>query len=96
MNYYNEVSKRVFKCFLCGRENPFDCDYDPTGDYVERTNPNFLVDGPSGYCSLSLSVYNEIPPEKVFIFLVDISREAWQCRMLNYMVTVLKEVFSRE
>jgi hypothetical protein len=32
----------------------------------------------------------------VFIFLVDISREAWQCKMLSYMVTVLKEVFSRE
>lgn len=32
----------------------------------------------------------------MFIFLVDVSREAWQCKMLSYMVTVLKEVFSRE
>jgi hypothetical protein len=51
LNYYSEVTKKGFKCFLCGRENPFDCDYDPTADNVERTTPNFLVDGAPGYHS---------------------------------------------
>jgi hypothetical protein len=49
ISYYTEVTKKGFKCFLCGRDNSFDCDYDPNGNYVERTSPNYLVDGPTGY-----------------------------------------------
>lgn len=42
------------------------------------------------------SVYLQTPPEKALIFLVDVSREAWQCKMLTYLTMVLKTAFQRE
>lgn len=34
MNYYNEASRKGFKCFFCGRDNPYEFEYDPEGNGV--------------------------------------------------------------
>lgn len=45
MNYYNEVLKNSFKCFLCGRENGFMGEYRPDADNIELTQPSYHVLG---------------------------------------------------
>lgn len=41
MNYYNELMKNSFKCFLCGRENGFASEYKPDADNIELTQPSY-------------------------------------------------------
>lgn len=50
---------------------------------------SYLVDGPSG-------VYMGVPPEHSFVFLIDVSKDAAQCKMLAYLVNVMRDVLSRE
>lgn len=45
MNYYNEVKKNSFVCFLCGRENSFMGNYEIDPDSVETTQPSYHVLG---------------------------------------------------
>lgn len=49
MNYYNEATRKYFKCFFCGRENNYEIEYNPENAGVELSSPNYLVDGPNGY-----------------------------------------------
>lgn len=42
------------------------------------------------------SIYVEAPPEKAFIFLIDLHSSAFQTKMLFYLVSAAKEVLSRE
>jgi hypothetical protein len=37
-----------------------------------------------------------VPPEPCLVFLIDISKEAQQSRMLEYVASVMKDVLSRE
>lgn len=39
---------------MCGRDNPYDFQYDINGEGVEKNQPSYLVDGPNGY------LYNDV------------------------------------
>ena len=41
-------------------------------------------------------MYNAVPPELTYIFLIDVSRDAAESKMLGYMINVIKDVFDRE
>ena len=40
-------------------------------------------------------MYNAVPPELTYIFLIDVSRDAAESKMLGYMINVIKDVFDR-
>jgi hypothetical protein len=37
-----------------------------------------------------------VPPEHSFVFLIDVSKDAAQCKMLAYLVNVMRDVLSTE
>jgi hypothetical protein len=49
MTYYNEVKKKSYKCFLCGRENGFVMDYVVDTENVELNQPSYHVLGGEKY-----------------------------------------------
>lgn len=49
MNYYNQVKQKTYVCFLCGRENMLEIDYQVSEENVELTYPSYHVLGGDKY-----------------------------------------------